>query len=180
MGATNQGPVPAALTLAEARTFIRLGTGEDDAVLATLIGAATAICEQFIGAALVERTVTQTLPISGTWQRLAMEPVRTITAVRGVPADGSAFALPVTSYAIDIDSNGTGWVRVSAPGAAGRAEVTYQAGMAAAAAGVPEVLRQGVLMLTAHLYRDRDREVPGAPPAAVAALWRPWRRMRVA
>ena len=92
---------------------------------------------------------------------------------------GWNFPLPVASYAIDIDPSGNGWVRVSQPGAAGRMRVTYAAGMAADAAQVPDVLRQGIIMLAAHLHRERDRDVPLDPPAAVAALWRPWRRMRI-
>ena len=36
----------------------------------------------------------------------------------------------------------------------------------------------GVVLLTAHLFDHRGGE--SAPPAAVTALWRPWRRMRLA
>lgn len=43
---------------------------------------------------------------------------------------------------------------------------------------LPEALRHGVIRLAAHLYRDGDGAA-AAPPAAVAALWRPWRRMRL-
>jgi hypothetical protein len=41
-------------------------------------------------------------------------------------------------------------------------------------------LRQGVVRLAAHLYAERDGPELGGPPAAVTALWRPWRRMRLA
>ena len=43
-----------------------------------------------------------------------------------------------------------------------------------------EPIRQGVIRLAAHLFTHRDAADEGAPPAAVAALWRPWRRMRLA
>jgi hypothetical protein len=43
---------------------------------------------------------------------------------------------------------------------------------------VPEPLRQGIVRLAAHLYAARG-EVEAVPPAAVAALWRPWRRVRL-
>lgn len=180
MRGVEQGPVPIAVPMDEARTQLRLDGGQDDAVLAAMVRSATAICEQFIGEALVERSVVETLAITGAWQRLALAPVRAITLVEGLPADGAAFAYPAANYLVDIDPDGQGWVRVAQMGAAGRMRITYQAGMASHAGGVPEVLRQGITMLAAHLMRERDRDVPAEPPAAVSALWRPWRRMRLA
>lgn len=173
------GVLPIAASIDEARAQLRIEAGHDDALLAGLLRSATALCEQVTGLALVERAVTETLAISGEWQRLAMTPVRAISAVEGVPAEGSAFAFPVASYAIDIDPRGDGWVKVSVPGAAGRMRVRYAAGLAASAGEVPEGLRQGIMLLTAHLHRERDRSEGKDPPASVAALWRPWRRMRL-
>ena len=40
-------------------------------------------------------------------------------------------------------------------------------------------LRHGVIRFAAHQYRERDRDEAGAIPAAVAALWRPWRQVRL-
>jgi hypothetical protein len=51
--------------------------------------------------------------------------------------------------------------------------------MAADSNGVPEPLRQGIVRLTAHLFNARDGG-GGDPPAAVTALWRPFRRIRLA
>lgn len=45
--------------------------------------------------------------------------------------------------------------------------------------GIPEPLRQGIIRLVAHLYTHRDDADAGPPPTAVAALWRPWRRLRL-
>ncbi len=42
---------------------------------------------------------------------------------------------------------------------------------------VPAPIALGVTMLVAHLFDHRESDV--APPAAVAALWRPYRRMRL-
>lgn len=180
MAVVETGPLPLAAGIDEARDFARLGAGVDDGVLAAMLRSATGICEQFTGQALVSRVMTETANIrSGEWQRLARSPVSAITDVVGIPAEGAAFALPVGHYAIDIDAAGDGWVRVAEPGIAGRMRITYQAGMAGSAGLVPEPLRQGIVMLAAHLLRERDRDVAGEPPAAVAALWRPWRRMRL-
>jgi uncharacterized phiE125 gp8 family phage protein len=94
-----------------------------------------------------------------------------------VDAAGAETPLPAGAYAVDIDAAGDGWVRVTGPGGAKRVRVAYRAGLAAEENGVPEPLRQGIVRLAAHLYGARDQAA--APPAAVTALWRPWRRMRL-
>jgi len=44
-------------------------------------------------------------------------------------------------------------------------------------AAIPAPVMQGVVLLAVHLFEHRDGAV--APPAAVAALWRPYRRLRL-
>lgn len=39
------------------------------------------------------------------------------------------------------------------------------------------MLRQGIIRFAAHQYRQRDSGEAAAPPAAIAALWRPHRRV---
>ena len=46
-------------------------------------------------------------------------------------------------------------------------------------ADIPPSLAEGILRFAAHLYRARDHADESAPPAAVAALWRPWRALRL-
>ena len=179
MGQVDDGLVPLAAALTEARTTLRLDGGGDDAVLAGVLRSATALCEAFTGVALVSREVSEILPVRSDWQRLGRTPVLAITGVDGVPAEGSLFPLPVSAYAVDIDAAGDGWIRVSAPGAAGRVRVRYTAGLAAEPGRVPEPLRHGIIQLAGHLLRERDRDRGLEPPASVVALWRPWRRLRL-
>ncbi|MEQ1687013.1 MAG: hypothetical protein ABL874_00385 [Sphingopyxis sp.] len=181
MSGVEQGPLPIAATMAEARAFLRMGAGVDDAVLAGLLRSTTALCEQTIGTALVSREVRETLPITGAWQRLSLFPVTAITSLEGIPAEGALFAFAVTDYAIDIDSNGAGWVKIARQGAAGRVRITYRAGLAASAGEVPDSLRQGIIMAAAQLHRlrDGDSENGGAVPVEARALWQPYRRMRL-
>lgn len=171
---------PPAVPLAEARTFLRLRSSADDDVVSAIVGAATAMCEQFTRAAIIARDITEYLPITGDWQRLGHAPVRAIAAVTGIDAGGGESALAAGAHSSEIDAGGSGRVRVHAPGAAVRMRIAYNAGLVGDVGEVPDAIRQGIMILAGHLLRARDAEDPGDPPAAVAALWQPWRRVRIA
>jgi uncharacterized phiE125 gp8 family phage protein len=168
-----------AVTMSEAQAYVRIETGEEEAVLAGLIRTASALCESFLNQVVIAREFGAELPVSGKWERLAVTPVRSITSVEAVNAAGAVTSLASGSYEVDIDFNGDGWVRVSNGGGATRVRVSGTAGLAVNGNGVPEPIRQGVLRLVAHLFTSRDG-AGGDPPAAVTALWRPYRRMRLA
>ena len=175
---------PAALppaALAELKQWLGITTAQDDAPLAALLRAALETCEGFTGLMPLEAACEEVLPAQAGWQALATRPVQAIAAVEGIPAEGSRFALPAEAYAVELEADGTGRVVVFQQGAAGRIAVRFTAGLAATWTDLPESLRHGVLRLAAHQHRER--EGAGAaplPPAAIAALWRPWRRMRLA
>ncbi len=162
------------VAIAELRAWLRIEAGgEADAELAVQLRVATELCERYIGTALLERTLRETLAARGEWQALSVAPVRAVTEVHQLADDGGEAALVPGRYAIDIDAAGQGWVRCAA--GAGRIAVTYRAGSAGDWNAVPEPVRHGILRLAAHLRMDGD----GVPPAAVTALWRPWRVMRL-
>lgn len=173
-------PVPASAdSLADAKAYLRLDDVGEDALLTRLIAAAMALCEGFTGIVLVTRAATESVPACGDWRRLTLTPVTAIAGVDGRAGAGDPFVLAVDAYAIDIDAAGDGWVQVANPGPATRATVHYTAGLATGWAGLPEPIRQGIVRLAAHFYSHRDVADEAGPPAAVAALWRPWRRMRL-
>ncbi|SEJ69327.1 phage conserved hypothetical protein, phiE125 gp8 family [Sphingomonas sp. OV641] len=177
---TVSGVSPAAIAAAvgEARAYLRLEGEAEQALLERLAASAIALAEAFTGTLLVTRTVEDVLPATTQgWQLLAAAPVVAIGGMTGLPAEGAPFVLPPSVYAVDVDADARGWVRVIAAGAAGRVAVSYTAGLGATWAALPPPLAQGVAMLIAHLFNDRD--AGRAPPAAVAALWRPYRRMRL-
>lgn len=173
--ATEAGPIP--VPIGELKAWLRIEGSGEDAILAGLIRAAADTCEAFLGRLLVARAVEETIPAPRGWTRLAAAPARAIEAVAAIGADGAAEALPAEAYAIDIDAAGEGWVRLTGPIAAARVRVGYRAGLAEDPADLPEAIRHGILRLAAHLHAHR--ETGGErPPAAVTALWRPWRRLR--
>lgn len=160
-------------SLAELKAYLRIGTSEEDAVLAGLLRSAAALCEQFVGQWLIIREGRETVAADTVWRRLSARPVVEILAVQS----GGA-ALPVDAYAIDIDAQGEGWIRATKPVASGLLCVSYRAGMAPDMNGLPEPIRQGIVRLAAEHFAARGGE-QAAPPAVVSALWRPWRRMRL-
>lgn len=173
------GPVPPLVSIGEAQSFLRVEGGDEEALIAGLIRTATAVCEQFIGHALIAREFCEIAAANGEWQRLRSLPVRSIGDIRGIDLSGRGTPLSPAEYNIDIDADGRGWVRCYA--ATGRAQIDVRgmAGSATDVNAVPEPLRQGVLRLVAHLFAERDG-AGGEPPAAVTALWRPYRKLSLA
>jgi uncharacterized phiE125 gp8 family phage protein len=164
-----------------AKAYLRVERADEDGLIAGLVLAAAELCEAFIGEALLERGFTETMNASRAWQRLSRSPVRAITQIEALPDEGAAQLLPSAAYGIDIDRRGDGWVRLTSAGDVRRLRIGYRAGRAAGWAELPAALRQGMLRLTAHFYTNRAAEAPRSsePPAAVAALWRPFRRLRL-
>ncbi|MFL6730142.1 MAG: hypothetical protein ACJ8E3_00660 [Sphingomicrobium sp.] len=167
-----------AVTMSEAQAYVRIETGEEEAVLAGLIRTASALCEAFINQVVIERNFAEDLAASGGWERLTAIPTRSISDVQGIDENGNASPLMTGDYCVDIVSSGDGWVRVSDSARFSRVRVSGSAGLASSENEVPEPIRQGILRLVAHLFTARDGS-GGDPPAAVTALWRPYRRMRL-
>lgn len=167
--------------LAECKAALRLERDDEDGVLAGHIRTAMALCEAFIGQWLIEREGEQRLACdlawpNLAWQRLQASPVQAIT---GVFLAGEALA---AGWESDIGADGSGWVRLIGlpPGASpATLVVRFRAGLGTDWNSVPEPLRAGVVRLVSHLFSHRDAADGGPPPAAVAALWRPWRRMQL-
>ena len=105
---------------------------------------------------LVRRIVEEALPGSVAWQALGAVPVVAILS-------GGENA---------IDRDGHGWVRTREA-----VTVRYRAGLAEGWDSLPPEIAHGVAIMGAHLFDNRD--AAAVPPAAVAALWRPYRRMRL-
>ncbi len=164
-----------------AKDYLRVERPDEDALIAGLVAAAAELCEGFVGRALLARGFAETIPAGRKWRRLTLGPVRAIVSVEALPAEGPAQALASPAYGIDIDAQGDGWVRLTAPGEIRRIRIGYEAGLAGDWADLPAALRQGILRLAAHFYTHRAPEGSraGEPPAAVAALWRPFRRVRL-
>ncbi|PZQ61851.1 MAG: hypothetical protein DI544_04320 [Sphingomonas taxi] len=157
-GAVTLGAADRALALAAVKAELRAATIDDDALAIAFIESALGLAEQFTGRVLIVREIVADMRGAANWQELPAAPVRAIVA-------GAA--------SVDIDADGLGWVK-----SAVAVQVTFTAGLASGWAALPAPLRQGVVMLAAHLFGDRAGAAP--VPTAVSALWRPFRAVRLA
>lgn len=171
--------LPAAL-IAEVRDFVRIDHEADDDAIDAFLRSAASLCEDFTGQTLIARPVADMLSARQAWQKLKRLPVQSIMSVEQLAADGIASVLAVADYALDIDSDGVGWIRLHRSDGGSRIRVTYNAGLATDWDELPAGLRQGIVRMAGYLYANRDGVDAGGPPSAVTALWRPYRRMRVA
>lgn len=165
--------------LDELKQWLGISRDAEDAQLAGLLRASLDLCEAFTGQVPLEASCEERLEAGTDWAHLSAGPVRAITAVDGRSRDGQAVALDPAGYEIDIGADGTGRVRnLHAAGTAAPVlVVTFVAGLAAQWASLPEALKHGVIRLAAHHYRGRGESEDSGPPASVAALWRPWKRL---
>lgn len=180
------------VSLGELKAYLRLETGDEDALLAGLLRSARAMCEAFTRTWLVQRGAVETvaarmvqwsgpgMPPMGVplGARLAGVPVVAIATVEALYPDGTSAVLAPGAYVATYDVDQAVWVATSDQNAQ-RLRVTYSAGLSASWNGTPEPLRQGIVRLAAHLFANRDAGDEAGPPAVVAALWRPFRRMRL-
>ncbi|MDP1027790.1 hypothetical protein Q5H91_11240 [Sphingomonas sp. KR1UV-12] len=163
-----EGAVVAA-AVAAAKGLLRLEGTAEDAVLTRLVNGAIEAGEVYCGVRFTERTVEAALTGTGDWQALAERPV---VAITGVAATGGG-ALAVDAHAVDIEG-GLGRVRVPA---GMQVLVTYRAGLAPRWTAMPAGVAHGVVLLAVHWFENRGADA--MPPAAVVALWRPYRRLRI-
>jgi uncharacterized phiE125 gp8 family phage protein len=177
-GAVALGDADRAAAVAAIKAGLRVALADDDALIGAFAETALGLAEHFTGRVMITRALTVVLPALCGWQRLGLVPVRSITQVAGLASDGSAVTLPPVDYAIDIDSAGEGWVRIADAGGASRVQVAATAGLADNWASLPAPIREGTVLLASYLYTARDTAQP--PPAAVTALWRPWRVLALA
>ena len=170
--------------LEELRQWLAITRDAENPQLEALLRASSEACEAFTGITPVACECESILPVCKEWQGIAAQPVQAVLGLDGLPADGARFTLATDAWAVELGADGTACVRVIRPGSAGRVAVRYIAGLAADWESLPDGMKHGILRLAAHHYRARESDpgvvtVPG-PPAAVAALWRPWRTLRIA
>ncbi|MCA0400590.1 MAG: phage head-tail connector protein [Proteobacteria bacterium] len=180
------GPAIEPVTLADAKTWLRLdGPAEDDLVRA-LIVAARLMVEAEIGQVLIGqnwRLIGDRWP-SENAVTVKVGRVLGVTGGRTFAASGASTPIPAASFEVYRDPEPSRIVPLERP-MPGRAlsgiEIDMRLGFGEAAADVPETIRLAIRRLILLWYDERgDSAGPeaGLPPQ-IRALLKPWRRVRL-
>jgi uncharacterized phiE125 gp8 family phage protein len=183
--------VPPALepvTLADAKTFLRVEGAQDDDLVMALLSAARLMVEAASGRMLIDQTwriVLDGWPASGR-VRLPVSPLRSIIAVRVFGADGQAQVLATGTLLAETGAEPPVLVQAQPLPPPGRSnqgiEIDVLIGHGPLAADVPAPLRQAVLRLAAFWFENRGDALAGdatALPSEIMALINPYRRKRL-
>lgn len=168
--------------LSELKQWLGISRNTEDALLEGLLASALDLCEAFTGQMPLQQTIEEQIPLRYGVQQFGARPVRTIILADLVDHDGSRSALGALAYSAEIAACGTATFRLIQPLDGRAVAVRMMVGIASDWASLPPALKQGMIRLAAHYYRDRDNDgqrSAAPPPASVTALWRPWRLMRL-
>jgi uncharacterized phiE125 gp8 family phage protein len=178
------GPALEPVTLAEAKAFLRVDDGAEDALVATLITAARLHVEATIGRALLSqgwRVVLDWWPAEHV-VRLPVGPLLSITAVTAYDEAGGAHVIELAQFSTEAAP-----ARLLLPPTVDGMpvlrrrqglEIDYTAGYGNAANDVPADLRQALLVLVGSWFENRD-SASEAVPAGFERLVAPYRRVRL-
>ena len=100
-------------------------------------------------------------------------------SVEALNGEGARTALGEDEYDLHLAGDGSAQLRLRRGPFVSRVAVTLEAGLAPDWASLPDGLRHGILRFAAFLHREGEQGA-GEPPAAIAALWRAWRQVRLA
>lgn len=164
-------PAAEPITLADAKSYLRLDDAVEDALVLDLIAAARASVERATGRSLLQQDwqLDTNMP-DGCFLPLPRGPVSALQAVLSVDEAGNETALDPADYELAVPSDR---LRLRRYPLYARLRVKYRCG-AVSAADVPAPLRQAVRALVLHLYEARD-VAQGVLPGAIAGLIAPFR-----
>ena len=177
-------PAVEPISLADAKSYLRVEHDADDSTIAALIAGARLHVESETRRALITQTWRLVRDAWPADSRIAVTPLplRSLDAARVIRRDGTTQAFDVSGFAVDKAGGILAFTAGALP-APGRAvagiELDVEAGYGDAPSDVPEPLRQAIRALTAHWYENRGLTTIGhelAPlPATTAALLAPYR-----
>lgn len=156
------------VTLAEAKLHCKVDVSDDDALITSLISAATEAAEHATGRAILPQTFELTLDCFPDYFELTRQPVTAITSIIYQNTAGAPVTLSGAAYTLDASSEsgpakvtpayGTAWPQTRVDVAA--VKLRYVAGYANAAA-VPESIKSWIKLQIAAMYENRSAEFTG-------------------
>lgn len=170
-------PTTEPVSSTEAKLHCRIDTSADDTLITMLIATARRTVESDTNRALITQTwelVLDAFPTS-TQIRLPLPPLQSVSSIKyytnATPSVEATFAS--TNYLVSTDDNYGGlivlkdsasWPVITDPLEKGAVRIKFICGYGAAAA-VPEIYKQAMLLLIGHWYENRETiQVTGAVP----------------
>ena len=165
--------------LAELKQWLAVTTDTDDTLLEGLLGAAHAMCTRFTGLIAFKSEVRETFAADRLAYQLRTAPVLYFVDATAIDQNFDRRLLQETEVSFERCGDEGGRMILSAPISEPQVEAHFYAGLADEWDQVDEGLRHGIIRYAAHQYRERESGPTENPPASVAALWRPYRRMHL-
>lgn len=181
-------PAGEPVSLAEAKTHLRLDTSDEDAFVDSLIAAARSHAEKATGRALIHqvwRVYYDDLPTDGRL-KVPLAPIASVDALTVYDGDGDPILIDAADYQVDSISFPGRVAFLNGGVTPGRPfngiELDVTAGYGPDAGDIPADLRQAILALIAHWYEHREAVSDGAletVPIGYLALIKPYRVVRL-
>lgn len=168
-------PAKEPITLAEAKSHLRVEHTEDDQYIETLISVARQWAEGFTRRAFVTQTWDLVLDDFPHVIEVPLPPLQSVTAASftHIDTDGTTTQVPTVRYTVDTDSEparihesyGQTWP--STRDIANAVRCRFVAGYGDDEANVPAPIRHAIKILVAQWYEHREPVVMNMTPATV-------------
>lgn len=174
-----QPAVISAAPLAEIKSYLRLETADEDAMLAALFRTALALAEDFLGEILLTSSWREVRSGVLTFT-LQQAPFQSLTTLSLTDSSGTVTLIDPRTVILQLTDHDEAMLSLpTMPQDRSRLTIDYVAGLATEWNGLPEPIRLGILRQTVHLFAHRDDPADAGIALAATALWRPYKRLRL-
>jgi len=185
------GPAAVAVSLSDAKNWLRVTNSDDDTLIAALVERATQFVENETRRQLINATWVMKLDTfpHGSFIDFPVSPLVSVTSIAYSDGNGDSQTLAASVYGVDTTQDpgriflksGQEWP--STLDQANAVTVTAVVGYGTAASDIPAALVHAVLMLVAHFYEHREAVDPrggqfGEVPLGVSNLVQQYRVAR--
>ncbi|MAU40976.1 MAG: hypothetical protein CMF31_05070 [Kordiimonas sp.] len=171
------------VTLQQAKSYLRVLDGEDDATIIDMIAVATRRAEVILNRPIIARQYRAEYDCFPAAFELKKSPVLSVDSITYIDTDGASQTLVSQNYRVDLGdryrpariSPATGITWPATASDYNTVKVDFTAGYGADWTSVPAAVRHAVLMLTGHYYDERSivtygRAATTVPETAAALL----------
>jgi uncharacterized phiE125 gp8 family phage protein len=165
-------PAVEPVSIETAKVFLRVDSPADELLLESMLKAAREKGEELARRAFITQTLEQTFDEWPCDYKLTLwrPPLQSVVSVKYRDYDNVEHTF--TNYIVDTRSEPGQVIFRSLPGStlleSGAITVRFTAGYGDAAADVPEIIKQAILMLAGHWYETRDM---GGVPDAIKKIF---------